>query len=345
MLEIYISSGKNKRAARREFIHRYPDRLPPAENSFVRIYTKFLQQCSLDNLKRTRTKEVLNVETELNVLLYLTEDPHRSTRDAARYFNVSQHSIMNVLKAHKLTPFHLLPVQKLLPGDPNLRLLFCQEVLNRHHENNNFIRNVFWTDESSFSTVNLFNRKNCHYWATENPHKVRSIKIQGRRSVNVWCGIHRNKIIGPVFIDGRLTGASYLNLLENDIEEHIDEIPLMRRHTMVWQHDGAPPHNVRAVTNFLNEKYPLWIGRFGQINWPARSPDLNPLDFFLWGTLKTKIYEDGEIADIDDLKNRITNAVNLLNRNDEWFERMVLNFIKRCELCIQNNGGHVEHLF
>ncbi|EZA48673.1 hypothetical protein X777_13179, partial [Ooceraea biroi] len=40
----------------------------------------------------------------------------------------------------------------------------------------------------------------------------------------------------------------------------------------------------------LNESFPdRWIGRGGRISWPARSPDLMPLDFFLWGHLKNEV--------------------------------------------------------
>ncbi|UYV67885.1 hypothetical protein LAZ67_5002389 [Cordylochernes scorpioides] len=34
-----------------------------------------------------------------------------------------------------------------------------------------------------------------------------------------------------------------------------------------------------------------WIGRRGPIEFPARSPDLTPLDFFLWGTVKDGVYK------------------------------------------------------
>ncbi|EZA62612.1 hypothetical protein X777_10243, partial [Ooceraea biroi] len=45
--------------------------------------------------------------------------------------------------------------------------------------------------------------------------------------------------------------------------------------------------------NILNESFPdRWIGRGGRISWPARSPDLTPLDFFLWGHLKNEVYRD-----------------------------------------------------
>nr|CAI5847363.1 unnamed protein product [Callosobruchus analis] len=34
-----------------------------------------------------------------------------------------------------------------------------------------------------------------------------------------------------------------------------------------------------------------WIGRRGPIEFPPRSPDLTPLDFFLWGTVKDEVYK------------------------------------------------------
>ena len=42
-----------------------------------------------------------------------------------------------------------------------------------------------------------------------------------------------------------------------------------------------------------------WIGRDSPISLAPRSPDLAPLDFFLWGFVKTKVYT----SNIDDLKN------------------------------------------
>ena len=46
-------------------------------------------------------------------------------------------------------------------------------------------------------------------------------------------------------------------------------------------HDGAPTHFSRVVREYLNVRLrEKWIGRGGPIQWPARSLDLNPLDFF-----------------------------------------------------------------
>ncbi|KAJ4443651.1 hypothetical protein ANN_05326 [Periplaneta americana] len=42
----------------------------------------------------------------------------------------------------------------------------------------------------------------------------------------------------------------------------------------------------------INETYPgCWIGRVGVISWPPRSPDLTPLDYCVWGWLKSEVYK------------------------------------------------------
>ena len=51
-----------------------------------------------------------------------------------------------------------------------------------------------------------------------------------------------------------------------------------------------------------------WIGRDGPISWPPCSPDITPLDFFLWGYVKDIVYQT-KVRDITDLKQRIFNAI------------------------------------
>jgi len=69
--------------------------------------------------------------------------------------------------------------------------------------------------------------------------------------------------------------------------------------------DGAPSHFSSIAREFLNNNYTnIWIGRRGPIAWPARFPDLNLLYFFLWGHLKTIVY-DTPVATVEVLRNRI----------------------------------------
>ena len=61
---------------------------------------------------------------------------------------------------------------------------------------------------------------------------------------------------------------------------------------MYFQRDGAPPHYTRHVRDYLNESFPnRWLGLGGPVAWPPRSPDLTPLDYYLWGHMKTLVYE------------------------------------------------------
>ena len=79
-------------------------------------------------------------------------------------------------------------------------------------------------------------------------------------------------------------GMSYQVLLE--------DIPLMIRSQMYFQHDGAPPHYTRHVREYLYESFPnRWLGRGKPVAWPPRSPDLTPLYCYLWGHTKTLVYE------------------------------------------------------
>ena len=54
------------------------------------------------------------------------------------------------------------------------------------------------------------------------------------------------------------------------------------RDDYIFHQDGAAAHYSLRVRTWLHNKRPEnWIGRGGPVEWPARSPDLTPCDFFL----------------------------------------------------------------
>ncbi|KAK9510942.1 hypothetical protein O3M35_005613 [Rhynocoris fuscipes] len=58
---------------------------------------------------------------------------------------------------------------------------------------------------------------------------------------------------------------------------------------MWFQQDGATCHTARETLQLMHETFPgRVLSRFGDQNWPPRSCDLTPLDFFLWGYLKSQ---------------------------------------------------------
>ncbi|GFX94515.1 uncharacterized protein TNCV_3087441 [Trichonephila clavipes] len=67
-------------------------------------------------------------------------------------------------------------------------------------------------------------------------------------------------------------------------------IPELNNHNVqdLWiQQDGATCHTARATIDLLKDTLgDRLISRFGPVNWPPRSCDLTPLDYFLWGYVK-----------------------------------------------------------
>jgi len=77
---------------------------------------------------------------------------------------------------------------------------------------------------------------------------------------------------------------------------------------IIFQKDGAPPHCGSDVCWFLDATFPnRWIGRDGPTPWPPRSPGITPLDFFLCGYVKDKVFST-PVPDITNLKSRITDV-------------------------------------
>ena len=159
--------------------------------------------------------------------------------------------------------------------------------MDKLSQNVNFVNNILFSDESTFCLNGQVNRHNCRYWSDENPHWMEQVHTQRPQKVNVWCGIIGGRIIGPYFINGNLNSTRYLVLLQESIVPDLirlfpnnNDPNLIAEH--IWfQQDGAPPHFGIAVRQFLNQTFPdRWIGRRGTIEWPARSPDMTPLDFF-----------------------------------------------------------------
>ncbi|GFX62810.1 hypothetical protein TNCV_3351361 [Trichonephila clavipes] len=66
-----------------------------------------------------------------------------------------------------------------------------------------------------------------------------------------------------------------------------------KEYELWFQQDGATCHTDRATIDLLKDTFgDRLISRFGPVNWPPRSCDLTPLDYFLWGYVKSLVYAD-----------------------------------------------------
>ena len=84
-----------------------------------------------------------------------------------------------------------------------------------------------------------------------------------------------------------------------------------------------------------------WIGRRGAIEYPARSPDLTPMDFFLWGYLKDKVYRT-KPRTIESLKMEIERQCRDIP--NDLFRDVCESFGVRYQCCLDNDCHQFEHL-
>jgi len=70
----------------------------------------------------------------------------------------------------------------------------------------------------------------------------------------------------------------------------LEDIPIPRARNADFS-DRAPAHYSRRILEeILDIRFrDKWIGQDDTIVWPARSPDLNVLDYFVWGYIKASV--------------------------------------------------------
>jgi len=82
-----------------------------------------------------------------------------------------------------------------------------------------------------------------------------------------------------------------------------------------------------------------WIGIDGPTPWPPRSPDITPLDFFLWRYVKDKVFS-APVADITNLKARITDGIATVT--EDMLENTWRETDYRLDVLHGTKGAHVE---
>jgi len=76
--------------------------------------------------------------------------------------------------------------------------------------------------------------------------------------------------------------------------------------------------------------------------WPPSSPDLNPVDYSIWGILQDRVYRL-RIHDVKELKERLLREWRLLDQTITT--AAIAQWRSRLNACVRVNGGHFEHKF
>lgn len=340
MLKCYILCHSNAVEAGRMYFNKYPEKKQPSTKMFGRLATNLKQYGAFMKPVSSREKPC-NEENENNVLLAVTENPQISVREINHTTGIPKSTAHFILKKQKFHPYKYRICQALKPGDEERRRTFCEWYTRKCQEDENFPHKIIWSDESMVTNNGIFNRRNTHYWSRNNPRLHRTARHQHRFGFSMWVGIFGTQLIGPFFYNHSLTAEHYRNLLECDLEETLDSLPLAKVRNCWFQQDGAPAHNAFIVREYLSQRFPQkWIGTHSTIPWPPRSPDISPLDFFLWGYCKNYVYQH-DLESEEQLRQLVIEAFE--NITPDTLRSVLDSTVTRSYLCLENNGHLFEH--
>lgn len=323
------------------FAATFNDRPTPCPATIRKIYNNYRTTGCVDGQhKKNMRRRTVATEDKKNEILQLIENDNTlSTKRIAEIVNISKGTVHKILRNEHYKSFKFQNHQELLGDDAERRNIFCETMMDKINSGEILLNRILFTDEATFFIHGEVNSQNCRYWSRQNLHLYNATRTQQPQKVNVWAGLIGHQIVGPFFINGNLTGEMYLDLLQQRIIPAINNLNIGD----VWfQQDGAPPHYTQNVRHYLHQVFPQrWIGRGGEVEWPARSPDLAPNDFFLWGHLKNNVY-NGDRLNIVELKNRICAAAQ--NITPQQITNAINCFYDRLGYCLQVNGANFEHL-
>ncbi|GFU98937.1 DUF4817 domain-containing protein [Trichonephila clavipes] len=203
-------------------------------------------------------------------------------------------------------------------NDHQARRRFVEWAQNKIAVVPDFHKRILFSDEAHFWLNGYVNKQNCHIWSEANPQVYVETPLHPEK-LTVWCSLWAGGIIGPYFF-------------KND-----------EGHNELWfQQDGATCHTARATIDLLKDTFgDRLISRFGPVNWPKRPCDLTPLNYFLWGYVKSLVYAD-KPQTLDHLEDNIRRVI--ANIRPQMLEKVIENWKSRLDYIQASRGSPMPEI-
>ena len=294
--------------------------------------------------KRT-TRTAANIAAVEDLAMSQENAPgtHRTTRQIAREVGIARSSVHAIIHQDlKLRCFKKRRAQDLSEANKTKRLICAKQLLKRFPAH--AVSFVWFTDEKLFTVAPPVNPQNdrVYAWTGTKKKQVPATRLLRTRSnfsksVMVSVGVSALGCTKLIYIEPgvKINGAYYRDVL---CRQHL--LPATRTVSgefFTFQQDNAPAHRARETVEMLSHETLDFIS---PLQWPPNSPDLNPVNYEIWGRLQERVYRS-RICDVNHLMERLIKEWCDLDHNiicaavNQWRTRL--------RASVRADGGHFEH--
>lgn len=346
IVQIYYKNNGSVRATHRALRPIFGRHNRPAESVIRATMDRFRTTFTLvDNAHPQRRRTVRTEDAIVAVEQSIEEDPNESIRHRAQQLELCPSTLWKILRKDLgLRAYKIQLVQELKPNDHRARRTFGEWAQNEMATDPDFHKKILFSDEAHFWLNGYVNKQNCRIWSDDNPQAIEETPLHPQK-VTVWCALWAEGIIGPYFFKNEagnnvtVNGERYRAMINDFFVPELEDVDV---DDLWFQQDGATCHTANDTINLLKETFgERIISRRGPVAWPPRSCDLTPLDYFLWGYVKSLVYAD-KPETIDALEENIRRVI--ADIRPQMLQKVVENWASRLEFIRASRGGHLPEI-
>jgi transposase len=195
---------------------------------------------------------------------------------------------------------------------------------------------VIWSDECKFALTNTNNRE--YYWKRksdplQDSHIKQTLKFGGG-SIMTWACITSKGVGRLIKIDGIMTAEKYIDILEEGLLGTMEDHDILPSSSL-FMHDNDPKHTAKRTKEWLQRN------KINVMDWPAQSPDMNPIEN-LWNIVDQRLRKRKEKpANVEQLWEMVQEEWKELDQ--QVIRNLYVSMTSRVDALKKAKGGYTKY--